>query len=88
MPKKTLGSNAGGNKAIAQLGRVSSLDEIVTASQSKSGQDKTREIIFSHGGPTYSADPETPTLLLERSADGTIRRGCFRNRIFVPVAAA
>ncbi len=86
MPKETLGSNAGGNKAIAQLGRVSSLDEIVSASQSKSGQDKTREIIFSHGGPTYSADPENPTLQLERCADGTIRRGRFVSRKFIPVA--
>ena len=86
MPRETLGSNAGGNKAITQLGRVSSLDEIVTASQSKSGQDKTREIILSHGGPTYSADPENATLLLERCADGTIRRGRFVNRKFIPVA--
>ena len=86
MPKKTRGSNAGGNKAIAQLGRVPSLDEIVSASQSKSGQDKTREIIFNHGGPTYSADPETPPLLLERCADGTIRRGRFVNRKYIPVA--
>ena len=68
MPRETLGSNAGGNKAITQLGRAPSLDEIFAFSQTNSGQEKTRQIIFSHGVPTYSADPENPSLLLERSA--------------------
>ena len=86
MPRDTLGGNAGGNKATDQLGQVPSLDEIVASSQTKSGQEKTRQIIFSHGVPTYSSDPENPSLLLERSADGAIRSGSFRNRIFVPVA--
>ena len=83
MPRNDLRGDAYCNKSSTQLGRDPSLDEIITSSQSKSGQDKTREFIFGQGGLTYSADPENPNLLLERSADGTIRRGNFVSRQFI-----
>jgi hypothetical protein len=68
---------------VKKLSRVPSLDDIVAASQTKEGREKTRAVIFSHGGPTYSADPENPALILERSPDGSVKRGRFLNRKFV-----
>ena len=70
---------------VKQLGRVTKLDEVVAFSQTEEGRQKAREAIFLHGGPTYESDPEDPSLLLERRPDGTVRRGRFAHRQFVPV---
>ena len=78
--------SAGSVSTIEQLSRIPLLDEIVAYSQSRAGQDKTREVIFSPGMPTYSSDPENPDLLLERSPDGSVRKGRFVDRKFVPFA--
>ena len=46
---------------------------------------RVRALIQQHGDPVYEADPEDPTLVVERRPDGTYRRGRFENRQFRPV---
>jgi hypothetical protein len=69
---------------IKERARVSSIEKIVALSQTAAGQAKARAIISKHGNPVYGADPATPGLIVERQPDGSIRRGRFVNRRFVP----
>jgi hypothetical protein len=59
-------------------------EQIVAFSQTKAGQAKARAIISRHGGPVYGADPDRPEVVVERQPDGSIRRGRFVDRRFVP----
>ena len=70
---------------MKQTARIEDLDEIVAISQTAAGQERVRELIQRQGGPVYEADPEDPTLVIERLPDGSSRRGRFENRQFKPV---
>ncbi|AHF94526.1 hypothetical protein OPIT5_18895 [Opitutaceae bacterium TAV5] len=70
---------------VKQLGRVDDLDRVVTISQTEAGRKKARSVIARHGGPVYEADPDDPALVVERQPDGTVRRGRFAHRQFIPV---
>ena len=69
---------------VKQRARVAGIEQIVSLSQTKAGQAKARAIISRHGGPVYGADPARPGVVVERQPDGSIRRGHFVNRRFVP----
>jgi ParD-like antitoxin of type II bacterial toxin-antitoxin system len=70
---------------VKQRGNVVDLDQVVALSQTEKGRKKALAMIAKHAGPVYEADPKTPDLLVERRADGSVRRGRFSNRQFVPV---
>lgn len=70
---------------VKQRGKVADLDEVVALSQTERGRKKALMMIAKHSGPTYESDPSAPDLLLERHADGSVRRGRFVNRQFVSV---
>lgn len=70
---------------VKQRGNVADLDQVVALSQSEKGRKKAMALIAKHAGPVYEADPMTPDLIVERLPDGTVRRGRFANRQFVPV---
>jgi len=70
---------------VKQRGKVADLDEVVALSQTERGRKKALMMIAKHAGPTYESDPSAPDLLLERRADGSVRRGRFVNRQFVSV---
>jgi hypothetical protein len=77
---------SGGSIArVKQAARIEDLGQIVAISQTAAGQERVRALIQQHGGPVYEADPEDPTLVVERRPDGTYRRGRFENRQFRPV---
>ena len=77
---------SGGSVAkVKQRGNVDDLDEIVTLSQSEKGRKKALAIIAKHAGPVYEADPNQPDVVIERYPDGSMRRGRFANRQFVPI---
>jgi len=71
---------------VKQLARMSALDQVVALSQTEQGREKARALIARHEGPLYEAAPGTPGLIIERRPDGSVRRGRFANRQFVPVA--
>lgn len=73
-----------GIASVKKRARVASIEKIVALSQTEAGQAKARAIVSRHGGPVYGADPAKPGLILERRPDGSIRRGRFVNRRFVP----
>lgn len=64
---------------------VHDLGEVIALSQTAAGRAKARELILAHGKPTYAADPEDSTILIERKPDGSTRRGRFVQRQFVSV---
>ncbi len=70
---------------LKQAARIEDLDEIVADAQTAAGQERVRSLIQRQGGPVYEADPDDPTLVVERLPDGTTRRGRFENRQFKPV---
>lgn len=70
---------------VKQRGNVADLDRVVALSQSEAGRKKALALIARHAGPVYETDPQSPDLVLERRADGSLRRGRFANRQFVPV---
>jgi hypothetical protein len=69
---------------VKQLSRVDDLEAILALTQTPEGQAKARAVIARHKGPIYTADPEKPDVIIEKSADGTSRSGRFINRQFVP----
>src|SRR5471030_851002 len=71
---------------VKQRGNVADLDRVVALSQTEKGRKKALAIIAQHAGPVYEADPAAPDLLIERRPDGSVRRGRFANRQFVPTA--
>ena len=73
---------------VKELARVTVLDEVVTLSQTGAGQKKAHAIIARHRGPVYESDPSDSGVIVERSSDGSVRRGRFINRQFVPIKAA
>lgn len=73
---------------VKELARVAVLDEVVALSQTGVGRGRARAIIARHRGPVYESDPQNPAQIVERSPDGTLRRGRFSNRQFVPVKSA
>lgn len=70
---------------VKQRGNVAALDQVVAWSQSEKGRKKALALIAKHAGPVYEADPAMPDLIVERRADGSVRRGRFSNRQFVPI---
>jgi hypothetical protein len=70
---------------VKQREKVADLDQVVALSQSEKGRKKALAIIAKHRGPVYEADPASPDLIIERRPDGSVRRGRFSNRQFVPV---
>lgn len=70
---------------VKQRGNVAALDQVVALSQSEKGRKKALALIAKHAGPVYEGDPTSPDLVVERRADGSVRRGKFANRQFVPV---
>lgn len=70
---------------VKQRGNVADLDQVVALSQSEKGRKEALALIAKHSGPVYETDPEAPEVIVERSANGSIRRGRFSNRQFVPV---
>ncbi|HEY3757611.1 MAG TPA: hypothetical protein VGL42_15770 [Opitutaceae bacterium] len=70
---------------VKQRGNVAELDQVVALSQSEKGRKKALALIAKGAGPVYEADPKTAGLVIERRADGTVRRGRFSNRQFVPI---
>jgi hypothetical protein len=70
---------------VKQRGKVADLDQVVALSQTERGRKRALAMIAKHGGPTYESDPSAPDLLVERRADGSVRRGRFVNRQFVSV---
>lgn len=68
---------------VKQRGKVADLAEVVALSQSEKGRKRALAMIAKHAGPTYESDPAAPDLLIERRADGSVRRGRFVNRQFV-----
>ena len=70
---------------VKQRGNVADLGQVVALSQSEKGRRKALALIAKHAGPVYETDPKTPDIVLERRADGTVRRGRFSNRQFVPI---
>jgi hypothetical protein len=70
---------------LKQAARIEDLDEIVANAQTAAGQERVRSLIQQQGGPVYEADPDNPTLVVERLPDGTSRRGRFENRQFKAV---
>ena len=71
---------------VKRRGKVADLDQVVALSQSEKGRKKALALIARQAGPVYETDPNTPDLVVERRADGSLRRGKFSNRQFVPVA--
>jgi len=72
---------------VKQLARISQLDRVVALSQTAQGRKRARSLIARHEGPVYEADPGAPGLIIERRSDGSVRRGRFANRQFVPVTS-
>jgi len=70
---------------VKQLSRVDDLEAILALTQMPEGQAKARAVIARHKGPIYTADPEKPDVIIEKSPDGTSRPGRFINRQFVPI---
>lgn len=79
-----------GNSAakVKELARVTVLDKVVTLSQTGAGRKQAQAIIARHRGPVYEADSSDSSVIVERSSDGSVRRGRFINRRFVPLKAA
>jgi len=69
---------------VKQRGNVADLDQVVAMSQTQAGRDKALALIAQQAGPVYETDPEAPELIIERRGDGSVRRGRFSNRHFVP----
>ena len=69
---------------VKQRGNITDLDQVVALSQTEKGRKKALAMIAKHAGPVYEADPTSPDLIVERRADGSVRRGRFANRQFVP----
>src|SRR6185369_14786537 len=70
---------------VKQRGNVADLDQVVALSQSEKGRKKALALIARHAGPVYAADPKAPDVIIERRADGSVRKGRFANRQFVPI---
>ncbi len=70
---------------VKQRSNVADLDRVVALSQSEAGRKRALALIARHAGPVYEADPAAPDLVVERRSDGSVRRGRFANRQFVPV---
>lgn len=70
---------------VKQRGNIAELDRVMALSQSAKGRKKVLALIAKHAGPVYETDPKAPNLVIERRADGSIRRGRFSNRQFVPI---
>jgi hypothetical protein len=70
---------------VKQLSRVDDLEAILALTQTPEGRARARAVIARHKGPIYTADPEKPDVIIEKSPDGTSRRGRFINRQFVPI---
>jgi len=70
---------------VKRRGNVADLDQVVALSQTVKGRKRALAMIAKHAGPVYEADPGAPELIVERRADGSVRRGRFANRRFVPV---
>jgi len=70
---------------VKQRGSIVDIDRVVALSQSAKGQKRALALIAKHAGPVYETDPKEPDLVVERRADGSIRRGRFSNRQFVSI---
>lgn len=70
---------------VKGLSRVDNLAEILAFTQTPAGRERALKIILRSGRPTYESDPASPGFILERSPDGTVRKGRFLNRQFVAV---
>jgi hypothetical protein len=72
---------------VKQLARVNELDSVLRMTQTETGRVRAKVLIAKEQGVTYSADPENPDLVIQRQADGSLLRGRFSNRKFVPLGA-
>ena len=70
---------------VKEVARVTALENVVALSQSEAGRKRARSIIARHQGPVYETDDKTPGVILERTQDGSVRRGRFVNRRFAPL---
>ena len=71
---------------VKQTAPIQDLAKVVEFSQTEEGQKRVAALIHRYGNPVYEADPKNPELVIERSPDGTTRRGHFINRRFEPVS--
>jgi hypothetical protein len=68
--------------------RVKRLDELLAMVSTPEGKERALAVIKRHKGPTYSADPTEPGVIVETQPDGSKCRGKFSNRRFKPLVAA
>jgi hypothetical protein len=72
---------------VKEASRVKNLDELLAMASTPDGKKRALAVIHRHKGPTYSADPSEPGVLIESMPDGARRRGRFVNRRFTALAA-
>ena len=76
----------GGVATVKQLARVEKIDEVLALTRTERGRQLARAAIARHKGPIYSVDPDSPVVMIETQPDGTVRRGKFAHRRFVPMS--
>ncbi len=72
---------------VKEASRVKKLDELLAMVSTPAGKKRALAVIHRHKGPTYSADPNEPGVMIEAMPDGSRRRGRFVNRRFTALAA-
>ena len=72
---------------VKEASRVKRLDELLAMVATPKGKQRALALIRRHKGPTYSADPTKPGVIIETRPDGSKRRGKFSNRHFMPLVA-
>ena len=73
---------------VKQIARVDKIDEVLAMTRTERGRGKARAVIARHKGPVYGVDPASPAVMIETQPDGTVQRGKFVNRKFVPLSRA
>jgi hypothetical protein len=72
---------------VKEASRVKKLDELLAMVSTPEGKKRALAVIHRHKGPTYSADPSEPGVVIESMPGGSKRRGRFINRRFTALAA-
>lgn len=72
---------------VKQASRVKNLDELLAIVTTPDGKKRALAVIRRHKGPTYSAGPGEPGVVIESMPDGARRRGRFVNRRFTALPA-
>lgn len=73
---------------VKEASQVKKLDELLAMVSTPEGKMRALAEIRRHKGPTYSADPDEPGVIIESLPDGSRRRGRFVNRRFTALAVA